>query len=122
MPDLLAVRVEFGVQALLLLLGDEAAVCLRGRPLLLRDRTIVAAQGMGLSMGQLALAYFMGDAAILALRAVQHLIATGVVLREMAIVVVAFSRDGRHGDRKGDETDQEQAGTANGMTHDDLPW
>ncbi|MDE2154668.1 MAG: hypothetical protein KGJ32_02065 [Xanthomonadaceae bacterium] len=121
MPDQLAVRVEFGVQALLLLPGDEAAVCLRGGALLLRYRTIVETQGMGLAMGQITFADLMRDAVILALRTVKHLIATGVVLRKMAIVIVTFSGDGWHGNGNGDEADQEQAGAANGMAHDDLP-
>ncbi|HUW51883.1 MAG TPA: hypothetical protein VMV99_00485 [Rhodanobacter sp.] len=121
MSDQPAVRVELGVQALLLPLGDEAAVCLRGSALLLRYRTIVETQGMGLAMGQIAFADLPGDAMVLALCAVKHLIATGVVLRKMAIVVVTFSGDGRHGNDKGDEADQEQAGAASGMAHDDLP-
>ena len=119
--DQLAVCVEFGVQALLLLPGDEATVCLRGGALLLRYRTIVEAQGMRLAMGQITFVDLTGDTVVLALRAVKHLIATGVVLRKMAIVVVTFSGDGRHGNDKGDEADQEQAGAASGMAHDDLP-
>jgi len=120
-PDQLAVRVEFGVQAFLLLLGDVATVCLRGGALLLRYRTIVEAQGMCLTMGQITFMDLPGDAVILALRAVKHLIAAGVVFRKMAVVVVTLRCDGRHGNGKGDESDQEQAGAANGMVHDDLP-
>ncbi len=72
---------------------------------------------MGLGMGKVAFADFMGDPVVLPLRAVQHLVAARVAMLEAAIA-------GKTGgsDQHGGETQQQDAGGTGGTNAWRFSW
>jgi hypothetical protein len=102
-PDALAVVVEPAVEMGLMLFGDVAAIASSQRLLAAGDAGIGATQRMRLRVVQLTLADLLGDAVILQLHAIRHLIAARVAGLEAMVVPVTAGEPGS-GRSQGDQS------------------